>query len=67
MITKKHINSEFIKLLILDEADELLSSIFINQMHDIFSYLSSNIQVGLFSATMNDSFFNITNKFMRDP
>jgi translation initiation factor 4A len=67
MITKKHINSEFIKLLILDEADELLSSIFINQIHDIFSYLSGNIHVGLFSATMNDSFFNITNKFMRDP
>ena len=67
MITKKYISNESVKLLILDEADELLSSIFINQVHDIFSNLLSSIQVGLFSATMNDSFFNITNKFMRNP
>lgn len=67
MITKKHIRNENVKMLILDEADELLSTIFINQVHDIFSNLLSSIQVGLFSATMNDSFFNITNKFMRNP
>ena len=67
MITKKHIRNESVKMLILDEADELLSTIFINQVHDIFSNLLSSIQVGLFSATMNDSFFNITNKFMRNP
>ena len=67
MIQNKYINVETLKMLILDEADELLSHIFITQIYDIFQYLPPKIQVCLFSATMNDSFFSITKKFMRDP
>jgi translation initiation factor 4A len=67
MLNKKVLCSEHIKLLIMDEADELLSNIFINQIYDIFRNLPGEIQVCLFSATMNEYFFNITKKFMRDP
>ena len=67
MLNKKALYNENIKLLIMDEADELLSSIFINQIYDIFRNLPGEIQVCLFSATMNEYFFNITKKFMRDP
>ena len=67
MIHKKYINVNTLKMLILDEADEMLSHIFINQIYDIFQNLPPKIQVCLFSATMNKSFFSITQKFMRDP
>ena len=67
MLNKTSLDKEHIKMLILDEADELLSTIFINQIYDIFRQLPGELQVGLFSATMNDNFFNITKKFMRDP
>ena len=67
MIHKKYINKNTIKILILDEADELLSNIFITQIYDIFQTLPPEIQVCLSSATMNEQFFNITTKFMRQP
>ena len=67
MMQKQYINKNTLKMLILDEADELLSHIFINQIYDIFQNLTPEIQVCLFSATMNEGFFNITKKFMRDP
>jgi len=67
MLNKRVLQSENIKMLILDEADELLSNIFITQVYDIFRTLPGEMQVGLFSATMNDNFFSITKKFMRDP
>jgi translation initiation factor 4A len=67
MLNKRALQQEHIRLLILDEADELLSNIFITQIYDIFRVLPGEMQVGLFSATMNDNFFNITKKFMRDP
>ena len=67
MLNKKALYNENIKLLVMDESDELLSTIFINQIYDIFRNLPGEIQVCLFSATMNEYFFNITKKFMRDP
>ena len=67
MLNKRVLQSENIKMLILDEADELLSNIFITQVYDIFRTLPGEMQVGLFSSTMNDNFFSITKKFMRDP
>ena len=56
-----------IKLLILDEADEMLSTGFKEQVYNIFQYLNSNIQVALFSATLPSHIHTITQKFMRNP
>ena len=54
---------------LLDEADELLSRGFKDQIYDIFRFLPSDTQVGLFSATMPNEVLEITenSKFMCDP
>ena len=67
MITKKALDTRNLKVFILDEADEMLSKIFLNQIYDIFRFLPPNVQVGLFSATMPNEFFGLTERFMRDP
>jgi translation initiation factor 4A len=64
---RDRIHSKDIKLIILDEADEILSSGFKEQVYNIFQYLNSNIQVALFSATLPQSIFPILQKIMRNP
>ena len=61
MLEKKFIDKTNLKLLILDEADELLSDLFVNQIYNIFRYFPSDIQVCLFSATMNSLFLKLVN------
>ncbi|KDP34074.1 hypothetical protein JCGZ_07645 [Jatropha curcas] len=51
-------------MFVLDEADEMLSRGFKDQMYDIFQLLPSKIQVGVFSATMPPEALEITRKFM---
>lgn len=67
MINKRALNTGTLKILIIDEADEMLSEGFINQIYNIFRTMPKSIQVGLFSATMTPDFFEISNKFMRKP
>ena len=67
MMRRKHINCGKIKLIILDEADEMLSSGFKEQIYSIFQYLSKDIQIALFSATMPTSLYSLTDRFMRSP
>jgi len=67
MMRRNHINSKDINLLVLDEADEMLSVGFKDQIYNIFQYLSPDIQVGLFSATMPNELQSLTDKFMRNP
>jgi len=52
---------------VLDEADEMLSAGFKDQIHDIFQTLPAEVQVCLFSATMPQEALEITRKFMRRP
>ena len=67
MMRRKHINGKKIKLIVLDEADEILSSGFKEQIYSIFQYLSNEIQIALFSATMPPILYSLTDKFMRSP
>jgi translation initiation factor 4A len=67
MIRRRHINATKLKIVILDEADEMLSSGFKEQVYNIFQYLNKNVQIALFSATLPNNIFQITNKFMRNP
>ena len=67
MITKKIINIVTIRVLVLDEADELLSEGFITQIKQIISAVGTNTQIGLFSATMDTNFFKMTEKFLNNP
>jgi translation initiation factor 4A len=67
MIQRKHLSTQYIKTIIIDEADEMLSPGFKEQIYNIFQKLPSNVQVALFSATMPNEIYNLTGKFMRDP
>ena len=67
MLKRKKLMAHDFKLFILDEADELLSAGFKDQVYNIFQCMPSTIQVALFSATMPDELTVLTNKFMRNP
>jgi superfamily II DNA/RNA helicase len=67
MMRRDKINSKKIKMVILDEADEMLKTGFKEQVYNIFQFFSSDIQVALFSATLPSSVYPIVNKIMRNP
>jgi len=67
LIRRKKINTKTIKILLLDEADEMLSSGFKEQVYNIFQFLGNDVQVCLFSATLPVEIQKLTEKFMRDP
>ncbi len=67
LIKRGAMRTESLRTVVLDEADELLSTSFSEQIYAIFKYLPKDIQVALFSATMGDDILQLTKKFMRDP
>lgn len=67
MLRRRNINPQTIKLIILDEADEMLSNGFKDQVYDIFQFLRLDVQVALFSATLPDYIRQVTSKIMRNP
>ena len=67
MFNKRAINVNTIKMLVIDEADEMLSKGFLEQIHKVIVSLKNDTQVGLYSATMGPNFFDITEKFMNNP
>jgi translation initiation factor 4A len=67
MMRRDRIYSKKIRLVILDEADEMLSAGFKEQVYNIFQYFNNDIQVALFSATLPDGINSIVNKIMRNP
>ena len=67
LLERGYLRTESIKNFILDEADEMLSMGFKDQIYDIFITLPKTIQVCLFSATMPAEALEMTGKFMNDP
>lgn len=67
MMRRGNITTKTIKLIILDEADEMLSQGFKEQVYNIFQYFDNNIQVALFSATISEQIKPIIEQIMRDP
>lgn len=67
MITRKALKSSQIKLFVLDEADEMLSRGFKDQIYDIFRKLGSGVQVILLSATMPSEVMDVGLRFMKNP
>jgi len=67
MICRKVLKPDLIKVFVLDEADEMLSRGFKDQIYDIFQDLPPRTQVGLFSATMPPEALEITERFMHNP
>jgi translation initiation factor 4A len=56
-----------IKMLIIDEADEMLSLGFIEQINEIISKLDPATQVCFFSATLPESIITMTDSALSDP
>ena len=67
MMRRGNITNNKIKIVVLDEADEMLSQGFKEQVYDIFQYFNNDIQVALFSATLSPEIQPIINKIMRNP
>ena len=67
MINRGSLRIKDLKMFVLDEADELLSRVFKDQMCDIFRSLPQTTQVILLSATMPEDLINVTTKLMRNP
>jgi translation initiation factor 4A len=67
MINKRALQVSTIKMIVIDEADEMLSEGFVDQIYNILKSTPSDSQICLFSATMPTTFFDMSNKFMRNP
>jgi len=67
MISRKVLRPNDIKQFVLDEADEMLSRGFKDQIYDVFRHLNQEIQVILLSATMPAEVLEVTKRFMREP
>jgi translation initiation factor 4A len=67
MLRRERLSCKKIKLIILDEADEMLSSGFKEQVYNIFQYLNTDVQVVLVSATLPEGMNSIIGSIMRNP
>ncbi len=67
MIRRKYLKINDLKLIVVDEADEMLSTGFVDQVYRIFQHMPEDIQMGLFSATMPEELETLTAKFLRNP
>ena len=67
MLKRYALVTDSIKSFILDEADEMLSRGFKEQIYEIFQFIPKECQVCLFSATMPEMALEIAKKFMREP
>ena len=67
MINKRFLYTKDIKLLIFDEADEMLSTGFQDNIYNIIQYISKTTQICLFSATKNDYTLDLCDKFLNNP
>lgn len=67
MIRRRCIQMQNIELLVIDEADEMLSSGFKDQIYQMLQSLNADVQIALFSATMPREMLQMTQRFMRNP
>ena len=66
-LNKRVITAETLRMIVLDEADEILSQGFLDQIYNIFQFLSDKVQVLMFSATIPEQLHDVVNKIMMDP
>lgn len=67
LIRKGFLDLSNIRTVVLDEADEMLSMGFIDDIETILRETPAERQTTLFSATMPTSIRNLARKYMRDP
>ena len=67
MINRRELKTQKLKMLVIDEADEMLNRGFKEQIYDIYRYLPPTTQVVLVSATLPREVLDLTRKFMNEP
>jgi len=61
------LSAEYLRLLVIDEADHLLQAqTYEEQIRPIFRHLYSDIQIALFSATFPTEVIEVTKDFIKD-
>jgi len=67
MIRRNAFPLQDIKVIVLDEADEMFSTGFENEIKSLFGSLPSSAQVGIFSATLSPEVLHIVETVLHDP
>lgn len=67
IMEKKYLNVTNIKLFVIDEADEMLSKGFLEDMRKIIKNVPSDTQIALFSATMPTEIIELVDTFTDNP
>ena len=67
MIQRRTFKTNNVKLLILDEADEMLAQGFKDKVYEIYRYLPPGLQSVVVSATLPQEILDMTKKFMEKP
>lgn len=67
MFRRRFLKSDNLRIIVIDEADEMLSKGFQEQIQSIFQMLSTEVQVAIFSATLTRDVMELTPRFMNNP
>ena len=67
LVERGALRMDAIRQVILDEADEMLSRGFREQIYQIFKYLPETAQICLFSATLPLDILDISERFLQNP
>jgi superfamily II DNA/RNA helicase len=67
LFRRRYLKTEYLRIIVIDEADEMLSKGFQEQIQSIFQMLPMEIQVAIFSATLSREVLDLTPRFMNNP
>ncbi len=67
MLNQKYIYTDKVRMVVLDEADEILSYGFTECLYNIIRYFSKETNIFLFSATMPDDILKLSDNILNNP
>lgn len=67
LIKRKYLSTRLLRIFVTDEADEMFSVSFQEQLKTILNLIPNDTQICLFSATIPAQILDLTTNFMRNP